>query len=401
MGLLLATAACSEGPTSVDDGAPTVLGGLRAEASSGDGQTGAPGSTLAQEPAVRVLTQAGHPAAGVLVRFSVSQGAGTIERTEAMTNESGVATAGRWTLGSAAGTNEVRAQVSTLPAVRFSATAVAVTPPPPPASAYSIVVRYVGQATARQRQAVTSAIARWQSVIVTDLPNVSLNIAAGTCFPEQPAINESIDDLVIYVAFNEIDGAGKVLGSAGPCYIRTESGLPIIGYLQLDGADLQLMENAGSIDDVVLHEIGHVLGIGTMWGRSSLVTGTGGADPYFTGAQALSAYRALGGTHTGVPVENTGEEGTRDGHWRETVFGNELMTGYISGSGNPLSAMTIASLRDLGYGATTTMASTYTLGGSRAGIVQHDGIDLRGREKHLKPKYRVDKAGRKERLAEN
>jgi hypothetical protein len=50
-----------------------------------------------------------------------------------------------------------------------------------------------------------------------------------------------------------------------------------------------------------------------------------------------------------VPVENTGGPGTRGSHWRESVFGNELMTGFIDAGSNPLSAVTAASLRDEGY----------------------------------------------------
>src|SRR5687768_7274830 len=142
LGLAVVASACTEGPTSTDAGLSSARGGLTAEASSGTGQSGAPGATLAQQPAVRVLTMAGKPAAGVLVRFTVTQGGGSIERAEAMTNEYGIAMGGSWRLGAAAGTNEVQAQVSTLPVVRFTATAVAppVTPPvqPPTTGAYSI-----------------------------------------------------------------------------------------------------------------------------------------------------------------------------------------------------------------------------------------------------------------------
>ena len=64
-----------------------------------------------------------------------------------------------------------------------------------------------------------------------------------------------------------------------------------------------------------------------------------------------------------VPVENTGEEGTRDSHWRETVFVNELMTGFVGNAGNPLSALTIASLADMGYTVNLAAAEPYTLPG--------------------------------------
>ena len=62
-----------------------------------------------------------------------------------------------------------------------------------------------------------------------------------------------------------------------------------------------------------------------------------------------------------VPVENTGGPGTADGHWRETVFRNELMSGFIAAPGNPLSRMTVASLGDLGYKVDLDAAEPYTL----------------------------------------
>jgi len=268
--------------------------------------------------------------------------------------------------------------------------------PPPTTGAYSITVRYVGTPSARQRGAVEAAVARWQSVITSDLVNVPVTAAAGTCFPTQPAVNETVDDLLLFVDFAGIDGAGKVLGSAGPCYIRTGSNLPLLGYLKLDADDLWTMEQAGTLDDVVLHEIGHVLGIGTLWGSVELVSGAGGADPGFTGAKGMAAYRGMGGMLAAVPVENTGGTGTRDSHWRESVFGSELMTGYIGASGNPLSALTIASLQDLGYGATTAAATTFSLVRAQAGV--RGGTELHGRERIVRPKYRVDARGRKEAL---
>jgi hypothetical protein len=50
-----------------------------------------------------------------------------------------------------------------------------------------------------------------------------------------------------------------------------------------------------------------------------------------------------------VPVENNGVPGTADGHWRETTFQSELMTGYASAGVMPLSAITVGGLADLGY----------------------------------------------------
>jgi hypothetical protein len=62
-----------------------------------------------------------------------------------------------------------------------------------------------------------------------------------------------------------------------------------------------------------------------------------------------------------VPVENTGGPATADGHWRETIFRNELMSGFIEQPGNPVSRLTVASLADLGYAGDLDAAEPYAL----------------------------------------
>jgi hypothetical protein len=109
-----------------------------------------------------------------------------------------------------------------------------------------------------------------------------------------------------------------------------------------------------------------------------------GADTHFTGPGAIAAYNTIGGTgYTGgakVPVENTlGGVGTRESHWRTAAFGhNELMTGFISSTANPLSRATAASLADLGYTVNLGAADPYTLpsGGATAPPAGEGGILL-------------------------
>jgi hypothetical protein len=109
------------------------------------------------------------------------------------------------------------------------------------------------------------------------------------------------------------------------------------------------------------------VGFGTVWTslQPSLLSGAGGSDPVFTGSQARDAFlnHDGGATYSGtpVPVENTGGAGTRDAHWREAVFRNELMTGWISGGTQPLSRTTAASLADLGYVVDLTAADPFDL----------------------------------------
>jgi hypothetical protein len=391
-GLVVLAAACSDGPSSPVERAAVV------EAAATDGQTASVGAMVATPPAVIVRDRTGQPVSGTHVQFAVTRGGGTLATTSVRTGADGIASSGRWTLGEA-GVNEVTATVGTLAPVRFTATAVLAGTDGQPGAvgAYRIDVRYVGSATARQQQAVTAAIARWRTVIVDKLPAIPVNSAAGSCFDAQPAVRETVDDMLIFVEFSPIDGPGKVLGEAGPCLVRSESYLPVMGYLRLDTADLEQMERAGTLDDVVLHEIGHILGIGTLWDHKKLITGSGGDDPVFTGQQALQSYFTLGVTSApGVPVENTGGAGTREGHWRESVFGNELMTGYISGTPNPLSALTVGSLKDLGYGTSFAGATTYALGTTARGV--SEPLDLRGREIVRGPKYKIDRNGTQTRI---
>jgi hypothetical protein len=375
----------------------------------GDQQTALPGAVLPVQPAVRVRDAFDNGVPGVTVRFTVTAGGGSVTGELAVTDGTGVAAVGSWTLGSATGANALLAEAAGLEAISFAATAGQTgggggsggggggSGGEP--GGYDLEVRYTSNVTAAQRGAVDGAAARWASIIQGDLPAVPMTIAAGACGVPHAALNEQVDDLLVFVHIAPIDGPGKVLGSAGPCYIRSASGLPIVGAVLLDEADVTAMLNNGSLGDVVLHELGHVLGVGTLW-SSNVLVGEGGADPYFIGVAARSAFQAAGGSSyagNAVPVENTGSGGTRDAHWRESVLGAELMTGWISGGGNPLSAITIGSLGDIGYSVDTGAADPYFVAGGAAAqsiSVELQRIHLEERTWTIRP-IPVDQQGRR------
>ena len=56
-----------------------------------------------------------------------------------------------------------------------------------------------------------------------------------------------------------------------------------------------------------------------------------------------------------------GGPGTADAHWRELVFDNELMTGFVNFGTNPLSGITVASLADVGYAVNLAGADPYSI----------------------------------------
>ena len=152
--------------------------------------------------------------------------------------------------------------------------------------------------TVSQQAIVQDAVARWEQVIVGDLPNAVYN-------------GRVVDDLSIDVSAGTIDGPGGILGGANADRFRSGTLIPFHGTIQFDSADLAQMEADGTLPDVVLHEIGHVLGIGTIWQARGLLTGAGTSNPRFTGPQATAEYNAISsGNATSVPVENGGGPGT-------------------------------------------------------------------------------------------
>jgi len=225
---------------------------------------------------------------------------------------------------------------------------------------FNIDLQFIHHGSASQDQAFVGAANRWQLILpydIRDIPFENQPVDANACIEGQPRIDDTVDDVRIYVDIITIDGPGGTLGQAGPCYIRTAGGLPIIGIMQFDIEDVTNLETAGRLVAVVLHEMGHVLGFGTTWQRAGLLKepsiGNVGADTHFSGPLAIEAFDAAGGklytSGAKVPVENSGDEGSADAHWRESVMGTELMTPFLSVTENPLSAITIQSLADVGY----------------------------------------------------
>ncbi|MFJ8596602.1 hypothetical protein [Streptomyces sp. NPDC093598] len=114
------------------------------------------------------------------------------------------------------------------------------------------------------------------------------------------------------------------------------------------------MEADGSLLDVITHEMGHVLGVGTLWDDFGLRKDFPGHNPIYVGPAALKAF----GTLVGEPPGTVPSAGS---HWRESVFDSELMSPSIDGNDNPLSRVTVASLQYLGYTVDLDAAEPYAL----------------------------------------
>lgn len=210
---------------------------------------------------------------------------------------------------------------------------------------FDLTVNFDGGLTTGQQEAFIQAEAFWESTILGYQDDIRF----------QPGIT-------ITAKGESIDGAGGILGSAGPTYIGKNNQpnaftYATAGTMRFDSADLNSMESNGTLLSVIKHEMAHVIGFGSLWDLNGLyIAGTG----EYTGTHANDAYRIeFDSTATYLPVELDGGQGTADAHFDENWAGpqSDIMTGYIEGPVT-ISDTTIASFRDLGY---VTKALSYEI----------------------------------------
>ena len=202
--------------------------------------------------------------------------------------------------------------------------------------------------TDSQKDVLQYVARRWMAVITEDLPDYTFTQGVwgmcGSQFFEIPA-GERIDDLRVYVTKEPLSVG--TLGFGGPMVVREETHLSVVGCMGIELSHANLLITG-------LHEVGHVLGFG-YWIEHFQNPPDG--DQHFNGPLAIAAFDAAGGRDypgAKVPVEP-------GGHWRRSVFGDELMGPIGTGA---LSAITVQSLADLGYGVDVSQADPYTLPGA-------------------------------------
>jgi hypothetical protein len=273
---------------------------------------------------------------------------------------------------------------------------------------YEINLEFTGSDFNRDRQKVfIEAAQRWMSVIEGDLQELEFDLPAGDAVCrvfDTPAFAGTVDDLLIFASIAPIDGEGDILGQAGPALIRRDNNLTVVGCMQFDSADVAALEDNGTFSQVILHEMGHVLGYGSLWEDAPSLLDepcfdNPDATPGFRGTRAVLEFNVLGRTGN-PPVEGDGGNGTRCSHWDEDFFDNELMTGFLGGvtseTVNPLSALTIASLEDLGYDVSFSQAEAYAIPSCSPSC---DDATLKAANTHepweivLKPKGVIDSNG--------
>ena len=265
---------------------------------------------------------------------------------------------------------------------------------------WSAEVVFGANVTVGEQALVHGAVARWAEAILAAAPvePTPSTLPAGSCGKAQsePIVNEVITRLRLYVMFDSLDGRGGAVAAAGPCVVARgpshrpgNPARPVIGIIWVDSTDLRTGVFSTALwHNVLVHEIGHVLGIGTLWHSDAYIHGRDGTEPHYIGANAVREWRTLGGEGIGLDIETNGSGGTAGAHWSDRTYQNEVMTGWVGSGLQPLSLLTLGALADFGWVVDYGQADPYTLPppwvDARVGV---SAPTVRLVERILKPKF--------------
>ena len=169
--------------------------------------------------------------------------------------------------------------------------------------------------------------------------------------PDEKYKGNVIDDIYMNLQMGDLDGKGKIVGSASVQKWRKDSDQPLAALIYLDNADAQRLLDQGRFDDLLLHEMIHNLGFISTNDRDDLVNDSN----QYIGANALQEFEKYNSEHDLLINWDTGMHWEQDGL---ALAENELMTRTLDQT-NYLSTVTLAALEDLGY-ETLLSSGTFT-----------------------------------------
>ncbi|WP_084045709.1 hypothetical protein [Deinococcus hopiensis] len=235
------------------------------------------------------------------------------------------------------------------------------------AQPFVIETRFLGQPlSAAQKATVVAATDRVSRLITSPYLPVNVDLPANSCDQGIPRLKERFTHLVIFVTVKNLDE--DLYGESGPCELHEDNYLPIYASIFLNA---QVTGDLPGVDllDTMVHETLHALGVGTLWEADARVSLEGNTDEknfirkkggmyYYTGPRAVAAYRKLGGKEQGIPLDPD------RGHWAGDTVCSEIVSGSAGdylGRVNPISALTLGALEDLGYTVNPKAADPFRL----------------------------------------
>jgi hypothetical protein len=220
--------------------------------------------------------------------------------------------------------------------------------------------------TAPARQAVLEAAQYWEDVILYRSDITTTNRLAIDLKGLNLNLTDNSPDTITF-AFAQ----PKLVFEGGK--LKINSGSSTINTRRL----AELNANPTYLKGVMIHEFAHVLGFGGLWqtvdytASNGVVSKVGNSfidlttATYQANSYAGWTYGALTGQSTpaAVPLDRLSMS-----HWDEGVFDTEMMTpiSELLGVATPVSALTLAALRDLGWQVNMGAAEAYVLPRDRA-----------------------------------
>jgi hypothetical protein len=214
--------------------------------------------------------------------------------------------------------------------------------PAPAQSQFNIELSFGNDIPEAIREGVRQAAARWSQIIIGDLPDEG-----------------AIDDIKIDVESGQLEL--NILATGGPDQFRPGGGLPYHGVVTW--SELALNESTARATQIALHEIAHVLGVGTLWESRNLLESQFGTSVY-AGRAALAMYQfAVDSAAKGVPIQATAGDTGHGTHWADSwaavndqffdIMSSELNQNV---AGRFISTVTVGAIHDLGYEVDYTQA---------------------------------------------
>ena len=223
---------------------------------------------------------------------------------------------------------------------------------------FDLEMWFTSDVSSTVRSHLEKARAKWAAVLRdTELADVTFNREV-ECGDLSGDVG-TVDDHLLWVDVDNIDGEGGTLAYAGYCWSRGSDDSPILSRAVFDEDDIKRMLDNDALVAVAFHELAHALGFsGYHWDRFDLVGK--GSDAHFTGKLAIEAFNDAGGDdYSGkkVPIQLRVYS-----HWRENVFRDEVMSPFFNLRNDaPISAITLQSMDAIGYEVDASLADDYEL----------------------------------------
>ncbi|MCE2398912.1 MAG: Ig-like domain-containing protein [Gemmatimonadetes bacterium] len=219
---------------------------------------------------------------------------------------------------------------------------------------FDLEVAFTSGVSSTVRSRVEDARDEWEAVLRdTELDDVTFDRTVA-CFGISHFVG-TVDDHLVFVHVGSIDGEGGILAAATYCYERMSDNTPVLSATWIDEADVEEMLDHDALVTVAFHELAHALGFPGLWDDHDLLDTLDADDPHFEGELAIEAFDEAGGEdYDGEKVYS---------HWRESVFGDEIMSPfiYVEDDEAPISAITLQSFADAGYEVDVSRADDYEL----------------------------------------